>query len=57
MATLFGRYLADLASGVRPEEIPFPVTSMRPILGYPFTRLAARVLTNYYRVRDQLEAA
>ncbi len=57
MATLFGRYLADLASGVRPEEIPFPVTAMRPILGYPFTRLAARVLTKYYRVRDQLEAA
>lgn len=57
MATLLGRYLADLASGVQPQEIPFPVTSMRPILGYPFTRLVARVLTNYYRTRDQLEAA
>ena len=57
MATLFGRYLADLASGVRPQDIPFPVTSMRPIQGYPFTRLVARVLTSYYRVRDQLEAA
>lgn len=57
MATLFGRYLAELASGARPQDIPFPVTSMRPIRGYPFTRLAARVLTSYYRVRDQLEAA
>lgn len=57
MATLLGRYLADLASGVRPQEIPFPVTSMRPIQGYPFTRLVARVLTSYYRTRDQLEAA
>lgn len=57
MATLLGRYLADLASGVRPQEIPFPVTSMRPIPGYPFTRLVARVLTNYYRTRDQLESA
>jgi hypothetical protein len=30
---------------------------MRPILGYPFTRMVARVLSGYYRVRDQLEAA
>lgn len=57
MATLFGRYLADLASGVPAQDIPFPVTSMRPILGYPFTRLVARALVSYYRVRDQLEAA
>lgn len=57
MATLFGRYLADLASGVQPQDIPFPVTSMRPIQGYPFTRIVARVLLGYYRFRDQLEAA
>lgn len=57
MATLLGRYLAELASGTPPKDIPFPVTSMQPIFGYPFTRLAARVLTGYYRVRDQLEAA
>ncbi len=57
MATLLGRYLADLAIGVAPGEIPFPVTSMQPIFGYPFTRMAARVLTTYYRVRDQLETA
>ncbi|MFZ3084930.1 NAD(P)/FAD-dependent oxidoreductase [Rhodoferax ferrireducens] len=57
MATLFGRYLADLATGVPAEGIPFPVTSMRPIQGYPFTRLVARALVSYYRIRDQLEAA
>ncbi len=57
MATLLGRLLADLASGVAPKDIPFPVTSMRPIFGYPFTRLVARVLVSYYRVRDELEAA
>lgn len=57
MATLLGRFLAELASGTAPKDIPFPVTSMQPIFGYPFTRLAARVLTGYYRVRDQLEAA
>ena len=57
MATLFGRFLADLALGVRPQDIPFPVTSMRPIFGYPYTRLVARALVSYYRIRDQLEAA
>jgi glycine/D-amino acid oxidase-like deaminating enzyme len=57
MATLLGRFLAELASGVPPKDIPFPVTSMQPIVGYPFTRLVARALSGYYRVRDQLEAA
>ncbi|MBK9605611.1 MAG: FAD-binding oxidoreductase [Betaproteobacteria bacterium] len=57
LATLLGRYLAELVSGTRPQDIPFPVTAMRPIVGYPFTRLAARVLTGYYRMRDRLEAA
>ncbi len=57
MATLMGRFLAELASGVPAQDIPFPVTAMHPIIGYPFTRMAARVLTSYYRVRDQLEAA
>ncbi|HEY8709568.1 MAG TPA: FAD-binding oxidoreductase [Burkholderiaceae bacterium] len=57
LATLLGRHLAELASGAAAQDIPFPVTAMRPIVGYPFTRLAARVLTEYYRVRDRLEAA
>jgi len=57
MATLLGRLLADLASGVAPKDIPFPVTSMHPIVGYPFTRLVARALVGYYRLRDELEAA
>ena len=57
LATLLGRFMAELAAGARPEDTPFPVTAMHPIRGYPFTRLAARALTGYYRVRDQLEAA
>jgi glycine/D-amino acid oxidase-like deaminating enzyme len=57
MATLFGRLLADLAQGARPADLPFPVTAMRPIPGYPFTRIVARALVRYYRIRDQLEAA
>lgn len=57
LATLLGRYMAELAGGTRPGDIPFPVTAMRPIRGYPFTRLAVRALSSYYRIRDQLEAA
>jgi glycine/D-amino acid oxidase-like deaminating enzyme len=56
MATLLGRFLAELATGTRPQDIPFPVTSMRPIVGYPFTRMVARALVGYYRIRDQIEA-
>ena len=57
MATLLGRFAAELAAGARPGDIPFPVTSMRPIAGYPFTRLAVRALTHYYRILDRLETA
>ena len=56
MATVLGRFLAELVSGTRPADIPFPVTAMQPIFGYPFTRIAARALIGYYRARDQLEA-
>jgi len=56
LATLFGRWLADLAWGTKPSEIPFPVTAMRPIPGYVFTRTVARALVRYYRLRDRLEA-
>lgn len=57
MATLFGRLLAELALGARAADLPFPVTAMRPIPGYPFTRVVARALVSYYRLRDELEAA
>ncbi len=57
MGTLMGRFLAQLATGTRPADIPFPVTAMQPIFGYPFTRFAARAIVNYYRLRDRLEAA
>jgi glycine/D-amino acid oxidase-like deaminating enzyme len=56
MATLFGRFLAELALGVPPAQIPFPVAPMRPIPGYVFTRSVARALVRYYRLRDRLEA-
>lgn len=56
LATLFGRWLAELALGKETAEIPFPVTAMRPIPGYVFTRTVARALVRYYRLRDRLEA-
>ena len=56
LATLFGRLLAQLALGAAPADIPFPVTAMRPIRGYIFTRTVARALVRYYRLRDRLEA-
>lgn len=55
LAPLLGRYLAELIAGKRPADIPFPVTAMRPIFGYPFTRTVARALIRYYRLRDRLE--
>ena len=55
-ATLFGRFLAELALGAPPAQIPFPVSPMRPIPGYVFTRTVARALVRYYRLRDRLEA-
>ena len=54
---VLGRHLAALARGTRPADIPFPITAMKPIFGYPFTRVVARALVRYYRVRDQLEVA
>jgi len=57
LGVLLGRYLADLARGMRPGDVPFPITAMKPIFGYPFTRAVARALVRYYRMRDRLEAA
>ena len=56
MATLVGRLLVELALSARPADMPLPVTAMRPIPGYPFTRVVTRALVSYYRLRDQLEA-
>jgi glycine/D-amino acid oxidase-like deaminating enzyme len=57
LATLFGRWLAELALGARPAAVPFPVTTLKPIPGYVFARTVARALARYYRLRDRLEAA
>jgi glycine/D-amino acid oxidase-like deaminating enzyme len=56
LGPLLGRYLGELALGTKPADIPFPVTAMKPIFGYPFTRTVARTLVRYYRFLDQREA-
>jgi len=55
LAPLLGRYMAELVAGKRLDDVPFPVTAMRPIFGYPFTRTVARALIRYYRLRDRME--
>lgn len=57
LATLFGRWLAELALGKRPADIPYPATTMQPIPGYVFARTVARALVRYYRLRDRLESS
>jgi glycine/D-amino acid oxidase-like deaminating enzyme len=57
LGPLLGRFLGELALGKKPIEVPFPVTAMKPIFGYPFTRTVARALVGYYRYLDKREAA
>lgn len=54
--TVIGRLLARLASGVPPEEIPFPVTAPKPIALHAFRKLAVFTVSQWYRVLDGLEA-
>jgi len=57
LGPLLGRFMAELALGGKPADIPFPITAMKPILGYPFTRTVARALVRYYRYLDKRETA
>lgn len=54
LTTTMGRFLADLAAGAAVETIDFPVTPLRPLPLHRFNRLAVRVLTQYYRLRDRI---
>jgi glycine/D-amino acid oxidase-like deaminating enzyme len=56
LGPLLGRFMGELALGKNPADIPFPITAMKPIFGYPFTRTVARALVRYYRYLDQREA-
>lgn len=49
-----GRALADLIDGYGAEEIGFPVSPMKPIIGHVFAPIAARSLVQYYRLKDAI---
>lgn len=53
LTTTTGRFLADLAQGVPPEAIDFPITPVKSLPLHAFTPLAVWYLTQYYRLRDR----
>lgn len=53
LTTTMGRFLAALVSGAPAEAVDFPVTPLRPLPLHRFNRLAVRVVTQYYRLRDR----
>jgi glycine/D-amino acid oxidase-like deaminating enzyme len=56
LCTMMGRMLADLASGVPADEVPFPVTVPDGFALHGLCKLGVYVLSQYYRLLDKLEA-
>ncbi len=56
MATLFGRFLAQMAAGGAHDEIPFPITGVAPLPFHVLQRPVVGGLIHYYRFRDLWEA-
>jgi glycine/D-amino acid oxidase-like deaminating enzyme len=54
--TMMGRLLADLASGVEPAEIPFPITVPDSFAFHKARKVGVFALSQYYRMLDALEA-
>jgi glycine/D-amino acid oxidase-like deaminating enzyme len=54
--TMMGRLLADLASGVDPAEIPFPITAPDSFAFHKMRKAGVFALSQYYRILDALEA-
>ena len=54
MATVMGRLLARRALGTPPEELGFPVTSLRPIPWHALSGLGVRTTIQYLRMVDGL---
>lgn len=55
MATLMGRFVAELLDGLPEEESVYPVTPYRPLPGAMLHRTVARVTANALRLRDVIE--
>jgi glycine/D-amino acid oxidase-like deaminating enzyme len=56
MCTMMGRLLADLAIGVPPGEVPFPITAPDVFPLHGLRRLGVFALSQYYRLLDRLES-
>ncbi|WP_374441448.1 NAD(P)/FAD-dependent oxidoreductase [Stella sp.] len=54
MASRMGALLADLAAGVPPEQIAFPITPLRPIPLHGMRRAVLPVMTAWYGVLDRI---
>lgn len=57
MATVMGRLLAQLAGGTPAEQMPFPITRLRPIPLHSLRGPAVRALVQYYRFLDARDAS
>lgn len=55
MATMMGKLLAQRVCGAAAEEVDFPVLPLKPLPFHGFSRLAARLAVQYYRLRDMLD--
>ena len=55
MATLMGRFLADLAAGADPQDIPFPMTRPKQIPLHFLRRPMLMAMVQAYRLRDRLD--
>lgn len=51
MATLMGKLLADLVVGKR-EDVPFPITALRPIPFHPFRQPVLHAVMQYQTLMD-----
>ena len=55
MATLMGRFLAELATGADPKDVPFPMTRPKQIPLHFLRRPMLMAMVQAYRLRDRLD--
>jgi glycine/D-amino acid oxidase-like deaminating enzyme len=55
MATLMGKYLSQLLTGTNQQDIPFPITGIKPVPFHSFYKIGASVVMNVMRMQDKLE--
>lgn len=55
MATLMGKYLSQLLNGSSPQDIPFPITGIKPVPFHSFYKVGASVVMSVMRMQDKIE--